>query len=268
MSATATALDATARRQFHRDGYLILRSQADAAQLQAMRAAVQADLDAARSPIEYEADVHYPGAPLTRSAPGGDTPRRLLQAYDRHPALRRWARTPAVIDAVASLLASPKLRLTRNHHNCVMTKHPGFSSATLWHQDVRYWSFTRPELINAWLALGSETPDNGCMWLLPGTHNMAFDSAQLDADRFLRPEPAANRALIDTARPAELAPGDLLLFHAQTFHAAGRNRSQALKLSAVFTYHAADNPPLPGTRSSRRAEVELQARASAAPVRN
>jgi len=48
---------------------------------------------------------------------------------------------------VASILG-PSLELSQAHHNCIMTKNPAFSSATGWHQDIRYWSFQKPELVS------------------------------------------------------------------------------------------------------------------------
>jgi phytanoyl-CoA hydroxylase len=131
-----------------------------------------------------------------------------------------------------------------------MTKHPGFSSATLWHQDIRYWSFDRPELISVWLALGDEVAANGALQMIPGSHREQLDRGRLDAELFLRPELPENQELIDSAVLVELRAGDVVLFDAQTFHAAGMNRSDVVKLSAVFTYHREDNHPIPGTRSA------------------
>jgi phytanoyl-CoA hydroxylase len=47
-----------------------------------------------------------------------------------------------------------------------------------------------------------------------------------------------------------LEPGDVVFFHCRTFHAAAANRTGQTKFSLVFTYHALDNSPLPGTRSA------------------
>jgi phytanoyl-CoA hydroxylase len=138
-----------------------------------------------------------------------------------------------------------------------MTKHPGFSSATLWHQDVRYWSFERPELISIWFALGEETSANGALQVIPGTHRLAIDTQRLDADLFLRPELEENWPLIERAEVVALNPGDVLLFHCRLFHAAGRNTSDDVKLSAVFTYHQKDNRPQQNTRSDRFPSIEV-----------
>jgi len=56
---------------------------------------------------------------------------------------------------------------------------------------------------------------------------------------------------------AELEPGDVLFFHCRLFHAAGHNRGTHTKYSAVFTYRALDNVPLPGSRSAGQSDVVL-----------
>ena len=125
------------------------------------------------------------------------------------------------------------------HHNCIMTKEPRHSSDTGWHQDIRYWSFERPELVSVWLALTSETTKNGCLRLIPGSHRLNLDRERFDQDLFLRPELPENQALIEKAVWAELEPGDVLFFHARTFHAASRNHTDRAKFSVVFTFRGA-----------------------------
>lgn len=247
----APRLTAVQRQAFARDGFLVMRQLANAERVAKMRGLALDHANNHIAPIEYEADLAYPGAPASRDAEGGDTPRRLLQAYDRARVFADWATDVRVTAIIAQLLDNPTLYMTRNHHNCVMTKHPQYSTATGWHKDLRYWHFKQPELVNAWLALGDETPANGCMMVLPGTHRQAVDASRLDADQFLRDDLDANRPLIDTAQTVPLAPGDVLFFHAGTFHAAGRNTTDTLKLSMVTTYFTQANAPVPGTRSAQ-----------------
>ena len=68
---------------------------------------------------------------------------------------------------------------------------------------------------------------------------------------------AASKPLIRTQRRVELDPGDVLFFHCRLFHAAGHNQTADTKFSLVFTYHAADNHPLPGTRSASLPDMAL-----------
>jgi phytanoyl-CoA hydroxylase len=151
----------------------------------------------------------------------------------------------------------PQVLLAQAHHNCVMTKNPSHSSVTHWHRDIRYWAFEREELVSVWLALGRETVANGCLLVLPGTHRMAFRDDQLDAAKFLRTDLPENQPLLRTQVAVELEPGDVLFFHCRLLHAAGDNKTSQTKFSLVFTYRAADNQPLAGTRSAALPDVPL-----------
>lgn len=243
--------------RFSHEGFLISRKLADEELRQRLEQSVRASLSPALAPLEFESEVAYPGAPADRFAPGGDTPRRLLNAYARDPVFREWATSPAVTGVVRQLLGADHICLSQNHHNCIMTKHPGYSSSTLWHQDIRYWTFDRPELVTVWLALGEEHLANGGMQLLPGTHTDHLDRGRFDASLFLRPDLAENQQLIDTSVAAHLEPGDVLFFHCRTFHAAGANTTDKVKLSLVFTYYESKNQPIAGTRSARYPEIVI-----------
>ena len=249
-AARASVFSPDEVRRFRADGFVIARGLADAATCSRLLALARDHLARELAPAEYEAQLHYPGAPESMDAPGGHTVRRLLQAYARDTAFREWAAGALVAQRLRQLLG-PDVRLAQAHHNCVMTKHPRFGSLTGWHQDIRYWAFERPELISAWLALGREDEDNGGLQVIPGSHAMTFDPARFDEALFFREDLDSNRALIEQRVPVCLQAGDVLLFHCRLLHAAGRNRSSQTKLSTVFTYCATDNRPLPGTRLVR-----------------
>lgn len=242
--------------RFRADGFVVVRGMTDDASRTRMLAAARADVAAEVQPIEYEAQLHYPGAPESLDAPGGHTSRRLLQACERDAVYRDWALSEAVGARLRQLMG-PDVMLAQAHHNCVMTKQPRYSSVTGWHQDVRYWSFQRAELVSVWLALGAETPENGCLSFIPGTHLMMFDRTRLDDALFLREDLSENAALIATRVTPLLEPGDVVFFHCRTFHAAGANRTERTKYSVVFTYHTADNPPLAGSRSASQPSLAL-----------
>jgi len=211
---------------------------------------VEGSLHPPLAPLEFETDVQYPGSPADRLSPVGDTPRRLLNAYTRDRVFREWATSKALTGRVRQLMGADHLELSQNHHNCIMTKHPGYSSATLWHQDIRYWLFDQPELISVWLALGDEYEQNGGMKMIPGTHQLELDRGYYDAAYFLRTDLPENQALIDSAVTAKLNRGDVMFFHCKTLHAAGQNKTEQIKYSVVFTYHASDNQPIAGSRSA------------------
>jgi phytanoyl-CoA hydroxylase len=243
--------------RFRNDGFVILRALAPQSLCESMKALARAHLAAQVPPLEYEAQVRYPGSPASLDAPGGKTVRRLLQAYARDPLYRDWATSPQIAERLRQLLGE-EVELSQAHHNCIMTKHPAFSSATGWHQDIRYWLFEKPELVSVWLALGPEHEENGCLWLVPGSHRLAFGPKQYDESLFVREDNEDNRRILAGRIAAELDEGDVLFFHCRTVHAAGRNMTDLTKFAAVFTYHAADNRPLPGTRSASLPGIPLE----------
>lgn len=243
-------------RQFRQDGYLVLPGMLAAEACARIRALVQTHLHDAVGPLEYEAEVAYPGAPDSLDAPGGLTVRRLKEAHQRDGLLRAWAEDPRIVACMAQLMEEPVV-LTLAHHNCVMTKHPRYGTATGWHRDIRYWRFARNELVTVWLALGDERVENGALRVIPGSHRFDIKPEQLDPLDFLRPDAPENAALFAQGIPVELHAGDVLLFHSGLFHAAGPNRQAEVKMSVAFAYRGSSNLPLPGSRSAAGGEVAL-----------
>ena len=243
-------LNDSALRYFARDGFVVVKKLCDTSRLEEMRELAKRDLAPLIEPVEFEADLGYPGAPKDQKAEGGRTSRRLLSACDRDPAFLHWATAPILRNYLQVLLESEEIAMSQVHHNCIMTKHPGFSSVTMWHQDIRYWNFLRPNLVSVWLALGDEIKENGALMMIPGSHHLALTEDRLDEDLFLRPDLPKNRDMIESAVVVELEAGDVVFFNCNVFHAAGKNFSGDIKLSLVTTYHALDNQPIVGTRSA------------------
>ncbi|WP_293775589.1 phytanoyl-CoA dioxygenase family protein [uncultured Oxalicibacterium sp.] len=252
----AAALSAEEIARFERDGFLVFRAMLDPAACTHMLEVASRQLQQAVPPLEYEAELGYEGAPASLEAEGGKTVRRLRGAYDRDDCFREWAEDPRIVDKVRQLVNEP-VCLTLAHHNCVMTKHPRYGTATGWHRDIRYWSFTHPDLVCVWLALGEETSANGGLRFIPGSHRLAIPREQLDDLLFLRPDHPANAKLFAQGVPVQLQQGDVVFFHSHLFHAAGVNTSNVVKTSVAFVYHGCSNQPVAGTRSAALADIRL-----------
>jgi phytanoyl-CoA hydroxylase len=183
--------------------------------------------------------------------------RRLLDAYGRDPQFAELATSPRVRGWMERYFGEAPV-MSRAHHNCLMTKHPLYGSLTGWHRDIRFWSFDREDLVSVWFALGDETVDNGALWFVPGSHQAAFDADRFDDAKFFRADRADNAAILRTAESPRLASGDAVFFHCNTLHSAGKNLSDAVKFSLVYTYHGRSNAAQAGTRSASKAEIALQ----------
>lgn len=251
-----TLFNAEEVERFQRDGYAIVKGLAGGELVSEMTDATLLGLERRIEPIEYEADVQYPGSPSSRTAEGGGTIRRLKEAQSRHPSFTRLVTSPAVVGRLRQLLG-PRIVLPLAHHNCVMTKQPAYSSETHWHQDIRYWSYQQPELVSLWVALRRETKENGCLQLIPGSHRAEYPRSSYDDALFFRQDLPENQKCIATKIHAELEPGDALFFHCRTLHAAGRNQTAEPKFSVVFTFRPEQNSPRPGSRSAAMPELLL-----------
>lgn len=242
---------------FEKNGFAVIPQVIPAERCDVMQRAAQAAINTPTQPYELEAALGYPGAPVLESLEGQTTIRRLKSAYSRAELWREWAHDPTLLRYVADLLGSHQISLTQAHHNCLMTKAPHWSSQTGWHQDIRYWSFEVPFLVTAWLPLTNEFAENGCLHVIPGSHTMHFKPEQYDQLKFFRDDLPENQRLISTARPVALRRGDLLLFDARLLHCAGKNTSDSVKLSLVFTYKKRANQAITNTRSSAMPEVDM-----------
>lgn len=244
-------------QQFKIDGYLVLKHLSSIDKCTQLQELIAHHLSKRIEPFELEAKVQYPGAPKATAAEGGATIRRLLMAYHRDPQLVKLAKLPAITRAIQQILDANALYLNPSHHNCVMTKMPAYSSKTLWHRDTRYWRFDNKYLINAWFALGDEHEENGSLKVLPGSHRWEVSDDSLDEAQFLKPDHPGNFDRLATQRSVNLNAGDVLLFSAHCFHAAGRNTTEKPKFSVVFTYHGEETSPVVDSHSAKLPEIRV-----------
>jgi phytanoyl-CoA hydroxylase len=243
-------------RQFHEDGFVIVRGLGERATVNRMLLVTHDHLAREILPVELEADVKYPGASESIEDQGGRTIRRLKQAHSRDIVFTEWVCSQPIVSRLQQLLG-PELVMPLAHHNCIMTKQPEHSSDTGWHQDIRYWSFPSQELVSVWLALGDEHPQNGGLFVIPGSHRMSFEQSQFDDSLFFHEDRASNQNVLEQAVPIEMTVGDVLFFHCRTLHSASRNHLPQTKFSAVFTFRASNNTPPVGSRSALAGELIL-----------
>ena len=106
-------------------------------------------------------------------------------------------------------------------------KNPGVIGQP-WHQDSYYFRFDRQPQVGVWLALSEATLENGCLWVVPGSHAKREIFEHIPDRR-----PAANRGYQeivnqDVARqvPALMQPGDVLFFDSYLMHHVDRQRRE------------------------------------------
>ncbi len=136
-------------------------------------------------------------------------------------------------------------------------KNPGVVGQP-WHQDSFYFAFDKQPQVGVWVALSRATLENGCLWVVPGSH-AARKIFRHGPDR--RPE--ANRGYLeiegqDTSAkvPVLMNPGDVLVFHSYLMHMSTDNVTDERRAAMVFHYGRAGTKITPPERAAALANVQ------------
>lgn len=250
--------------QFNKDGYLVLRRFLDGERCDDILRMAQVHLDTKIEPIETEMgydsrDKEYRTAVTDYNSHAREehvTVRRLRQVYTRDVLFQAWMENEKIRPILQQVL-DDQVVVTTAHHNSIMTKMPYYSKHTSWHQDRRYWRYSDDNLVSVWLALDSETSENGVLEFIPGSHKMHFDSEQFDEKEYFSEEHVKNKNIIATKVFTDLEKGDVVLFHSLLLHRANKNSTDKPKISFVYTVKGSETKAIAGTRSSEFPEIIL-----------
>lgn len=154
------------------------------------------------------------------------------EAYLEH------AKNKRVCEEIAQLCGTDTLRIW---HDQIQYKPPITGGPTAWHQDHPLWPVIQPaDLVSAWIALDDAVIENGCMWMVPGSHKWGNQQKYLRADdRFMPyhadPEMLPADAVVQ-AVPFEIKKGQVGYHHSLTWHGSPHNRSE-LKRRAIAVHY-------------------------------
>ncbi|GAB5449369.1 phytanoyl-CoA dioxygenase family protein [Gymnodinialimonas sp.] len=151
------------------------------------------------------------------------------------PLLANLARTPAILDAVESLLG-PNLLVWSVE---LFIKEPGDGTVVSWHQDLTYWGMGETdEEVTAWVALSDVSVEAGCMRFIPGSHTGAIVDHKdtFSNDNLLSRGQEIAGVDESAAVPGPLRPGEMSLHHGRCFHASAPNRSDDRRIGCAIRY--------------------------------
>jgi ectoine hydroxylase-related dioxygenase (phytanoyl-CoA dioxygenase family) len=165
--------------------------------------------------------------------------------------LAKLAEDPRFWAPVASLGGGAPLALFTDKLNF---KRPG-GAPFPWHQDSPYFAFecTHVErLVSVQVYLDDATKENGCLWLIPGSHRHGTLPGLEDRGVLGRLYTDVERVLPGAPKVAlEAAAGSAIFFHGDVVHGSRANRSQSPRRAFVLTYQPAGQPQFrrPGVRN-------------------
>jgi phytanoyl-CoA hydroxylase len=147
---------------------------------------------------------------------------QCLRLADIHDEMRELVYDRRIGKMAATLSGAEGMRVW---HDQALFK-PPLGNPTAWHLDNPYWSFSSKQSLSFWIALDDATPENGCMWYVPGSHKEAtyenVGIGQNQADLF-KVYPQWRE--IDTACGA-CSAGSMVWHNGLTAHGAGANMTR------------------------------------------
>lgn len=159
---------------------------------------------------------------------------RVMRSED---VFREFATDPRLLGMLAEIIG-PDI-------DCFLSqfifKHPS-ALGQPWHQDEWYFRMDPPEQVGVWLACTDATPENGPLWVVPGSHRELVHE-----DVVNDPRPGANLGYVeiqgaDTSNEQQvlMKAGDMLVFHCHLRHRSTDNVSDGMRAAMVYHYSPAD----------------------------
>jgi ectoine hydroxylase-related dioxygenase (phytanoyl-CoA dioxygenase family) len=233
-------------------GYLIVRHALDRRLLDAVRAEATAICRGDRGAI----------AGVTPAADEDEAVvlRRYLCIHFPHklsPLLLDVARLPAVVDRLTGVVG-PNVKLVQSMLFIKSEKMPGQA----WHQDESHIPTRDRSLTAVWIALDDATVDNGCLWVIPGSHRRGVlypvqdtTDRHFDSTRHAYGFPYRDRHAVAVELPA----GAAVVFDGHLLHRSLPNTSRGgMRRALVLHYMSAESllPWFPPTGDETMATLD------------
>ena len=153
------------------------------------------------------------------------------QAHARSEVMAEFVKAPLYLEACEQLIG-PDADL---YYNQVVIKPPEKGLHFGWHQDSGYTTTEPLEYVTCWTAISRCFIENGCIWVLPGSHRQGVlphhrNEAESSTDAEVTDESGAI--------PVEMEPGQVAIFSSLLLHKSGPNSSSEIRLGYVPQYHS------------------------------
>jgi phytanoyl-CoA hydroxylase len=164
--------------------------------------------------------------------------RRCLCIHFPHkisPLMLELARLVTLVDVLTGVIG-PDVKMMQSMLFIKSAGKPGQA----WHQDEAHIPTRDRSLTAVWIALDDATVDNGCLWVLPGSHRAGILHPVRDhRDPRFDHTKEAHGFSHDVAVPVELAAGSALVFDGHLLHRSLPNTSRGMRRALVNHYMSA-----------------------------
>ena len=147
---------------------------------------------------------------------------------------------PRIVDVLTSVIG-PNVKAMQSMLFIKAAGKPGQA----WHQDEDYIPTRDRSLCGAWIALDDATVDNGCLWVIPGSHKpgVLWPMEVQNDPRFDCADESQGFPYSDAdAVPVEVPAGSVVFFNGYTLHRSLPNRkTEGFRRSLVNHYMSAES---------------------------
>ena len=181
--------------------------------------------------LEYRAAIDQ----RLKTLPARDQYKVFSETHIFLPWVHEMVTHPRVLDAVERILG-PNLLIWNTRW---FAKMPADKTYISWHQDTTYWGLHPPNVSTAWIALSDSTPTNGCMRVIPATHQgpLLPQVETFAADNALsRGQEIAVEVNEADAVDIELQPGEMSLHHIGIVHGSNANQSDRPRIGIAVRF--------------------------------
>ncbi len=103
---------------------------------------------------------------------------QIVNIWEASPLFEQLIYHPGIVGAISQLTGMGDLQVW---HDQVQYKPANAGGATTWHQDAPLWPSIEPMTpVSAWIPFADALPENGCMWMVPGSHKWGNQQAYLN----------------------------------------------------------------------------------------
>ncbi|MCU0514315.1 MAG: phytanoyl-CoA dioxygenase family protein [Anaerolineae bacterium] len=175
------------------------------------------------------------------------------------PVMHHYLAHPALVNVLTQVVG-PNVKCMQSMLFIKAAGKPGQA----WHQDEDFIPTRDRSLIGAWIALDDATVDNGCLWVLPGSHKpgILWEMQQQNDPRFDCTDESFGFPYRDEdAVPVEVPAGSIVFFNGYLLHRSLPNtRSSGYRRVLVNHYMSAESllPWLPSSSGKRIALTDYR----------
>ena len=150
----------------------------------------------------------------------------------------KLATNKELLDSVEALLG-PNILL---YNTSFVIKEPHSKTHISWHQDLTYWGFNDDKQVAAWIALSDATEENGCMYMIPGSHKggQLPHRTTKDSNNLLHHGQTIEGASEEQSHCIPLKAGEASLHHGWTIHTSYPNKSDDRRIGLTINYISTD----------------------------